>query len=1204
MAENSEERKVRIVLDAQQPNASIKEMGAGLGVLNSQLAKMAQDDPGRAKLQDDYARLNQRIGETRAEMRTVLKTAEELEAEQRQLAEQTEQLAQAQTATVRSGQQSSASMREMKDAAGILAKQLEEVSADDPGRAALLRDYQVLQQRIQAAGTEMRTYQKTAEDLAQEQRQLAEATERTNQENRQVVLNGQKVEATFGQMKTAASQLEKQLDELAGDDPGRAAMLRDYKALKDRIEDVKKEMGEATETGLTFKDALAFAGVAVGAEAALDMIKEFGAEVINTTKEVVKMRADINSLTGATGQELDELSTGIRAISQTFGKEYNEVLVASNAFSKQMGISQKEALALIEKGFISGADANGEFLDQLREYPAQFKAAGVSATEFVAIVSKSQTDGVFSDKGADVVKEFGLRIREQTKSTGEALEAAFGTEFTKKLFGGINDGSISSVEALKLVAGQMNDTKVPASQLQTVIADVFGGPGEDAGLEYLQSLKNIGGGIDALIDQTNPYIRQQQNLLASQKDLAGAQNELAKEFESTGNTMEILSNESMTFLYTLLVSLAATFKEAVGPVAEFWDELMQLAAQMGFVSKEGSLVKDVAMFIGAALRLMLMPLRLAVEAVAFLGKGLVEWVKQSENAQAAIYVMIAPLRLLFDLLRDSPAFFDGFSAAAKASFTQVGKAWKAIMAGDISGAVDEFNRIGGAAGRAYLTAFDATRAARPQTASATSEAGGEEAAGNKPGGGGDGTTQAQRDKAAKDAQTAREKARKEAKAERDKADQEALNDLKKVVQDELVVLSERDTLRAQRDLAGYNDELTRRDQQRQKLFDAATAQVDKLTGLEIDYTDQVQAIIEDRDLSLRELQTKFDEESEKRKQEELDKRIANEEAETEQRLAGLELKLANGELDEWAYQDAVYAVKQAALERELELVKQKNGEESAEYKKLLAEKLSQQADFVASRKGLDADFLRFSAKITDARKILESDEFNALVGVLDKKTVLYKVARAAQKAAATAEVGVRLAGEIQNIAAAAAENPTNGVTFGAAGAAQFVFHSALAITRAGLAVAKIAGFRKGGDTGTGQAAGGLSMAGLSVATNGKLLDAEGYPIAGVVHEREYVIPEWMRADPQVVQIEQFLEAKRQRGYREGGATSDDVVPAAPAVAPTSGNEQLLVQVLTRLDSRMASVEQWAKELSVHLQVHELEQTLDEREATRKAAEIR
>ncbi|RSK45166.1 phage tail tape measure protein [Hymenobacter rigui] len=1101
MAETPEERKVRIVVDAQQPNASIKEMSAGLGVLNSQLSKMAADDPGRAKLQDDYARLNQRLQETRTSMRQVVQTEEE---------------------------------------------------------------------------------------LAEAQRKLAA-------ENREVVLNGQKVEATFNQMKAAAAQLERELHDMSSDDAGRAKMLKDYRALQERIEGVKKEMGEASEQGLTFKDALAFAGVTVTAEAALDLIKELGAEVINTTKEIGKMRADINSLTGATGAELDELTVGVRALSQTFGKEYNEVLVASNALSKQMGISQKEALKLLEQGFVAGADVNGEFLDQVKEYPAQFKAAGVSASEFIGIVTKSQTNGVFSDKGADVVKEFGLRIREQTKATGDAMEAAFGTEFTQKLFKGINDGSISSVQALQRVSTQMNDTKIPASQLQTVIADVFGGPGEDAGLEYLQSLKNIGGGVETLIDQTNPYVRQQQALLSSQQELAEAQNELTKQFEGTGNSVEILTNGAMTFLYTLLASLGATFKELYAPVQQVWEQLLELGESMGLVSKEGSLVKDVANGIGAALRLVLTPTRLLWGALADLAKSTIEWVKSSQDARAMLYIMIAPLRLLFDMLRDSPAFFEGFSAAARASFTQVGRAWKAVLAGDISEAIDEFDKIGGAAGRAYLKAFNAAHSARPTEATATSQDGGD-SPDTRPGAGGDGTTKEQREKAAKEAQAAREKARKEAKAAQDKADQQHLDDLKRLVKDELVVFSGRDALRSQLEQKGYTDEQLRREQQRQKIFQDAGAQVDKLTGLENDYTDRVAAIMQERDLKLRELQAGFDAESEKKKQEELDKRIAGAQADEEQRLAELEVQLANGVLDEWAFQDAVYAVKQAALERELELVKQKGGEESAEYKKLQAEKLRNQADFLASRKGMDEGYYKIEKGLTAARRLLGSEEFQALMEISGKKTLLYKAGVAAQKALAIAEIGMSVpkqyAANAEAGAKIAALAPPATI---ALGTAYTVGANVLATATAGASIGKILGigFRKGGATGSG----------MSIGSSGKLLDPDGFPIAGVVHENEYVIPEWMRADPQVVQVEQWLEQKRLGGpgYRQGGATSGDVDTAAGSGASV---DQQLVEVLRRLDLRLQDVEQWARELGVHLDVHLLERTLEEREATRKQADIR
>jgi hypothetical protein len=49
-------------------------------------------------------------------------------------------------------------------------------------------------------------------------------------------------------------------------------------------------------------------------------------------------------------------------------------------------------------------------------------------------------------------------------------------------------------------------------------------------------------------------------------------------------------------------------------------------------------------------------------------------------------------------------------------------------------------------------------------------------------------------------------------------------------------------------------------------------------------------------------------------------------------------------------------------------------------------------------------------------------------------------------------------------------------------------------------------------------------------------------MAGIVHEDEYVVPKWMRADPQVAAVEQWLEAQSQRGYFEGGATGGAALP--------------------------------------------------------------
>ncbi len=71
---------------------------------------------------------------------------------------------------------------------------------------------------------------------------------------------------------------------------------------------------------------------------------------------------------------------------------------------------------------MAGADVNGEFLDTLKEYPAYFKEAGISAEEFVGHYGKMRANKVFSPtRGVDTIKEANTRLREMTTATAEAL---------------------------------------------------------------------------------------------------------------------------------------------------------------------------------------------------------------------------------------------------------------------------------------------------------------------------------------------------------------------------------------------------------------------------------------------------------------------------------------------------------------------------------------------------------------------------------------------------------------------------------------------------------------------------------------------------------------------------------------------------------------------------------------------------------------
>lgn len=277
----------------------------------------------------------------------------------------------------------------------------------------------------------------------------------------------------------------------------------------------------------------------------------------------------IQNLTGATGTALQDQVAQAKAVAETYKQDVQEVSVAANTLSKELGVDFARALELIEAGFRKGANAQGEFLDGLREYPAQFRDAGASAEQFIAISIAAAQEGIYSDKGLDAVKEFGLRIREQTKATGDALKAALGEKATKEIFDGLNNGSINAVDALGKVTRGLKENGVAGAELQTVIADVFGGPGEDVGQRFLFTLGDILETTDGVTESTNEYQQQLGELFQANLDLENAQKGYNEALGDFSFELQVAKTRAKTFFAELLAGvfkfgdqLPATFKAA------------------------------------------------------------------------------------------------------------------------------------------------------------------------------------------------------------------------------------------------------------------------------------------------------------------------------------------------------------------------------------------------------------------------------------------------------------------------------------------------------------------------------------------------------------------------------------------------------------------------------------------------------------------
>ena len=287
---------------------------------------------------------------------------------------------------------------------------------------------------------------------------------------------------------------------------------------------------------------LGLAGIA-GAGAAFKWFYDYNMGVTKATQLT-------QQFTGLTGNELKAVRNEVQVTADTFGLDFNEVLQGANSMSKAFGTDMGESLRLIQQGMESGANANGQFMDTLREYPRYLEEAGLSAEEFVAITTQSAKEGVFSDKGVDAIKEANLRLREMTDATAQALEG-IGIS-SQEVQQGLQDGSLKTFDVMQMVSQKLGELPESSSAVGKAIADIFGGPGEDAGLAYLKTLGDIETNMDDVVEKSGDIAEAQEMQLKSQRELNNAVSGL---FDMTGGGFEKMRAQIITIANNALTSL-------------------------------------------------------------------------------------------------------------------------------------------------------------------------------------------------------------------------------------------------------------------------------------------------------------------------------------------------------------------------------------------------------------------------------------------------------------------------------------------------------------------------------------------------------------------------------------------------------------------------------------------------------------------------
>lgn len=205
-------------------------------------------------------------------------------------------------------------------------------------------------------------------------------------------------------------------------------------------------------------------------------------DLFDNLSEKLDFTSDISKTKTALQQmnvdNVELMSKKIHELKTLFGDDSLEIAKTANTMTKNIGGTFESNLALLEKGYEKGANLNGDMLDQFKEYSSQANEMGLNAPQMLALITKANTDGVFSDKAIDSIKEANLSLKEMGKPQIEAL---------KGIGLGVEDlAGKTSFEAVQMISKAMNGATAQAKQL--ALTDIFKGAGEDAGMGFILGL--------------------------------------------------------------------------------------------------------------------------------------------------------------------------------------------------------------------------------------------------------------------------------------------------------------------------------------------------------------------------------------------------------------------------------------------------------------------------------------------------------------------------------------------------------------------------------------------------------------------------------------------------------------------------------------------------------------------------------------------
>jgi hypothetical protein len=944
-----------------------------------------------------------------------------------------------------------------------------EIEAQDGVRA-----YQKLLDESKKVTNQMRNLKRAGKENSEEFKQLQKRASELNQEMNELGGAG----ANMAQLITRSKQLNQELKSLVPGTKRFIEVTEELKQVNSRLKDIREqtrgvssELEEMRIAGI--KVPPAFVKIANGIETAfkaffaLQIVQffiEWGNQVSALTREYQKLQGQIEQTTGASGQQLDDYTVQLSAISRTFKVENQEIINAATALTKQLTGDFGESLRLIEQGFVAGANRGGDFLDQVKEYPAFFREAELTGEQMIATITQSVQEGVFSDKGADLIKEFTLRVRELTPATQAALEGIGITseQIRKK----IEEEGIGA--AFEMVQTQLRKLEQDSPAVGAALADIFGGPGEDAGIQFVENLNLADASMEKLTDTSNEYVMQQQALLEAERQLSEAQLQLTKVSGQYVNQLQILGTKVLATVISGVSKFLNIIKETPAFLKENRVIIGGLAAGIILLNKQLIISSALSLKDAAAKKAAIIATQ--AQTIATRGLNAVMRANPIGVVITALSLLAGAIKIAYDRSQTFRAVIAGtfgvlqeFGQIIKESFSNFLGIFSDLSEGNIKSAFERFKKS----------------AANTNPISFFRQQGGR---------------------------------LKEAFIEgyNDKLQEEMIASTEEAIPD-----AEVESLSAQAKNLGNDLGRTTGEEFKKSLQkEAPKVQREEVSAMDIG-------------------------------DEDVDSEIVDNAFASEQEL--LKNRFLQALMTEQEYYDQRYELQQQDYERRLDFLQEKFGEESAAYIQLENEKLEKQKDYEMQRQELTRRTEDIRAQLMREGVNAVSDLVGTTIDLLGQEDDERKKNSLALKAFSAGKVLIDTQEAIMAIIKNAEANPQN-ILFPAAGKIISGIKIAAVSAKSLAALNKIRGtsFYSGGHTGD------------------KVIMPDAYGgIVGAVHKNEWVAPDWMTGHPVYGQTIGWLEAMRQRGFKDGGFTTINTTPTLPVsntlgTAPDESRELMMM----------------------------------------------